>query len=121
MSHETSQFNNEQNNIALNSCAAKPAINESRHIEDEWAVAIKDMGLGHLLYGVVAKSSQKLIVGDLTAKEAASIVIRWNSQPALLDACKYAARVIRRQEVGMIQAEAVELLKAAIAQAEKEG
>jgi len=40
---------------------------------------------------------------------------------ALLDACKYAVRVIRRQEVGMIQAEAVGMLLAAIELAEKEG
>ena len=56
----------------------------------EWAVAYKDQGLGHGMYGVVVKDTNEVVFEDLTMEEADEIVRRWNSQPALIAACESA-------------------------------
>ena len=54
----------------------------------EWAVAYKDQGLGHGMYGVVIKDTNEVLFEDLTKEKCEEITRRWNSQPDLLTACE---------------------------------
>ena len=85
--------------------------------DDDFMVAMV-RGWGHLQY---LGENEAQVIQDANARLIAAAPQTKIERDALLDACKYAVRVIRRQEVGMIQAEAVELLKAAIALTKKEG
>ena len=57
---------------------------------NEWAVAYKDQGLGHGMYGVVVKDTNEVLFEDIPKEKCEEIVRRWNSQPDLLEACKKA-------------------------------
>lgn len=54
----------------------------------KWAIGYINLGLGHIIYGVVVKKTGNPVVENLTYDEAEQIVRRWNSQFALLQACK---------------------------------
>ncbi len=54
----------------------------------KWAVGFKDQGLGHGIYGVVEIESEKVIVEDVTKKQADEIIKRWNRHDGLVEALK---------------------------------
>ena len=57
-------------------------------IKGEWSVAYQDQGLGHGMYGVIAKDTNKVLFEDVTREQAEYAVRHWNSQSDLLVACK---------------------------------
>ena len=100
----------------------------------EWAVAYKDQGLGHGMYGVVVKETNEVLFEDITKNKAEEIVHRWNSQPDLLEACEAQHQAIDRLFALLIEKdekffpsksgqpwEAIQQGNAAIAIARKEG
>ncbi len=54
----------------------------------KWAIGYINQGLGRIIYGVVLKKTGETVIPDLTYDEAELIVRKWNSQFALLQACK---------------------------------
>ena len=94
-------------------------MSESKHTQ--WEVVAKDMGLGHLIYGVVVKDTPKVIIEDLTLEEATLIVNRWNSQPALLEACKESLGPLYFASEKTGNKTSLKLVQAAISLVEKEG
>ena len=86
----------------------------------EWAVAYKDQGLGHGMYGVVVKDTNEVLFENLTKGKCEELVRRWNSQPDLLEACK---ELLENEPHGITPYfdKALRKMEAAIEKANKEG
>ena len=122
MSHEVSQFNSEQNSIALNNASITGGGKMSeitniycqKEIDGDYTVRRKD---------------GTILIEDLEEDEAREIACRWNSHDALLKALKLALASLKcipdNIEIlatdGVPICEKIQKLKAAISQTEKEG
>ncbi len=75
-----------------------------RECEGEWAVAYKDQGLGHGMYGVVVKASNEVLFEDISREDAEAVVRRWNSYDALLKVCTELADIFPEQSMSEMDA-----------------
>ena len=101
-------------------------------METKWKYGFDDDSGKISTYGggwIVTEDEKETIVrggygqppyGVLNEANAEHICHCVNSYDALLEACKYAVTALKRQEVGMVNHEAIEGLKRAIANAESE-